>query len=166
MNPNEILELMKNRRSIREYTDTPISNEDINMILEAARWCQSGSNKQPWRFIVIKNKNIIEKLAKLAKYGHFVKRAPVVIAVVSNKKVSPKWYIHDSSMAAHQICLMVSALGLGTCWIGSLDRDKGAELLGLSKDEFLTTILPIGHPQKIPKPTPRKPLEKIVSYLD
>jgi nitroreductase len=165
MTPEEMLKLMKERRSIRSFKDEMISDETIEQLLEAARWCQSASNKQPWRFIIIKNKDITNKLSKLATYGSFIKQAPVVIAVVANKETAPKWYIHDTSIVAHQICLMAWSLGLGTCWIGSMDREKAAELLRLNASEYLTTILPIGYPKTIPSPTPRKELKDLVSYL-
>jgi nitroreductase len=165
MTSEDMLKLMKERRSIRAFKDEMISDETIQNLLEAARWCQSASNKQPWRFIIIKNKDLITKLTKLATYGSFIKQAPVVIAVVANKETAPKWYIHDTSIVAHQICLMAWSLGLGTCWIGSMDREKAAELLQLSAAEYLTTILPIGYPKTIPNPTPRKELKDLVSYM-
>ncbi len=165
MNPDEVLKLMKERRSIRAFKDAPVPDEAIEKILEAARWCQSASNFQPWRFIVIQNKDLIAQLTKTATYGKFLTQCGTVIAIVANKKTAPKWYIHDTSMTSHQICLMAWSLGLGTCWIGSMDREKAAELLKLQENEFLLTMLPIGYPEKIPDPPPRKPLNKIVSYL-
>jgi len=166
MNSEDILQLMKERRSIRAFKEDPIPDEAIEKILEAARWCQSASNTQPWRFIVIKNKDLIKKLSRFAVYGSFVKQAPVVIAIIANKETAPNWYIHDTSMVSHQICLMVWSLGLGTCWIGTMDRDKAGELLGLRAEEHLTTILPIGYPKSIPNATPRKELQELVSYID
>ncbi len=79
----------------------------------------------------------------------------------------PKWYLQDTSMCAHQICLMATALDLGTCWIGSLDRDKAAKLLKLAPHEFLTTVLPIGYPKSETNGNPdRKELEKLVTYME
>ena len=153
MNPEEVLHLMKDRRSIRKFKPDPVEDEKIENMLEAARWTQSASNRQPWRFIVIKNKGIVSKLQSAANFGGFVSQAPVVIAVIADKKRSPNWYIHDTSMVAHQICLMAWSLGLGTCWIGSMDRDKAAEVLELDKNEHVTTILPIGYYEKKPSPT-------------
>ena len=72
MNPEEVLHLMKDRRSIRKFKPDPIEDEKIEMILEAARWTQSASNRQPWRFIVIKNKKIMEELQSVANFGGFV----------------------------------------------------------------------------------------------
>ncbi len=164
MNPNDLLELIKTRRSIRSFKPDPVPDEAITTILEAARWCQSASNKQPWRFIVVKSKEAIEALGKCATYGNFIDQAPVVIAIVASKGIAPKWYVHDSSMCSHQACLMAWALGLGTCWIGSMDREKAATLLGLAKDEVLATILPIGFPVSVPKATSRKGLADLVTY--
>ncbi len=168
MNPDDLLDLMKGRRSIRMFESDTIPDESIQKILNAAKWCQSGSNKQPWRFIVIKNKKLIEDLSETTSYGKFVKDVSVVIAIIANKELSPKWFVHDTSMASHQMCLMTWALGLGTCWIGTMDRVAAANLLNLSENEHLTTILPIGVPKKnIPNPTtPRKKIEEIVSYIE
>jgi len=164
MEPSEVLQLMKERRSIRAFTQEPVPDDAIQMILEAGRWCQSASNKQPWRFIVVKDAELIKKLCKAATYGNFIDKASVVIAIVANKKTAPKWYIYDTSMVSHQMCLMAWALGIGTCWIGAMDRDKAGTLLGLSSHEFLTTILPLGYPASIPPPTSRKKLDEIISY--
>jgi nitroreductase len=164
MKSDDLLELMKARRSIRAFKPDPVPDQAIITILEAARWCQSASNKQPWRFIVVKSKETIKALCKCATYGNFIEQAPVVIAIVANTKTAPKWHVHDSSMCSHQACLMAWALGLGTCWIGSMDRDKAASLLGTGKDEMIATILPIGYPSSIPNSTPRKPLADLVSY--
>ncbi|MCP4764121.1 MAG: nitroreductase, partial [archaeon] len=156
MNAEDLLTLMKERRSIRTFKSDPISEENLRKILEAARWCQSGSNKQPWRLIIIRNRKVIEDLTKIAIYGKFINQVSIVIAIVANKNIAPKWYIHDTSMVSHQICLMAWSLGLGTCWIGTFDRNKGAKILDLKEEEHLTTILPIGIPKLIPNPTPRK----------
>ena len=164
MEPSELLQIMKERRSIRAFTQDPVPDDAIQMILEAGRWCQSASNKQPWRFIIVKDLTLIQKLCKAATYGNFIEKASVVIVIVASKKTAPKWYIYDTSMVSHQMCLMAWALGIGTCWIGTMDRVKAGTLLGLPSHEFLTTILPLGYPVSIPKPTSRKDLDTIVSY--
>jgi nitroreductase len=166
MNPKEVLHLMKDRRSIRKFKPDPVEDEKIEQILEAGRWTQSASNRQPWRFIVIKNKDTISDLQKAAKFGGFVSQAPLVIAIIADKKRSPNWYLHDTSMVAHQICLMAWSLDLGTCWIGSMDRDKAAIVLELDKNEHVTTILPIGYFYKKPSPTTRKDLKNMVTTIE
>lgn len=161
-----VLNLMKNRRSIRAYQKKEVPEDALMRILEGARWCQSASNRQPWRFIIVRNREKIKDLSSLATYGKFIRDAPVVIAIVADKREAPKWYFHDTCMVSHQICLIAWSLGLGTCWIGSLDRDAGAKLLKLKEGEYLTTILPIGYPRSIPPPTRRKSLNDLVEIVD
>ena len=166
ISPKELLEFLKNRRSIRKYQDKPIEDEDINMILEAGRWCCSASNKQPWEFIVIKNRELINELSNTAIYGKFIKKAPIIIAIVGKIKENPNWYIQDTSLASMSMILMAWSLGLGTCWIGSLNRVKAKKILGISKDDFLLTVLPLGYIKgAVPKPTLRKKLDQITREL-
>ncbi|GAI63869.1 unnamed protein product, partial [marine sediment metagenome] len=92
----------------------------------------------------------------------FMKRAPVAIAIVGKIKENPNWYIQDTTLVSMNMMLMAWSLGIGTCWIGSMDREKAKELLSLGKDDFLLTILPFGYIKgNIPKPTLRKPIEQI-----
>ena len=165
--PETMLNFLKERRSIRTFQEKMITDREIEMILEAGRWTPSASNKQPWEFIIIKNKDILDKIAKTAIYGRFIRKAPLVIAIVGKIKQNPKWYVQDTSLASMSMMLMAWSLGIGTCWIGSMDRDKAKEMLGLGKDDFLLTVLPMGYVKgEIPRPTLRKDLEKITKTID
>jgi len=135
VNSKELLDFLKDRRSIRSFEDKPIPDEEIDMILEAGRWTPSASNKQPWEFIVVKNKDIIKKLEKTATYGKFIGHSTVVIAIVGKVQENPKWYIQDTSLASMSIMLMAWSLGIGTCWVGSMDREKAKQILGVNKDD-------------------------------
>jgi nitroreductase len=162
INPEDFLEFLKGRRSIRKFEEKQISEKEIEMILEAGRWTPSASNRQPWQFIVIKNKEILMMVAKTAIYGKFVRTAPLAIAIVGKTKESPNWYAIDTSLVSMNMILMAWALGIGTCWIGSMNREKAKDLLGLGKDDYLLTILPFGYIKgTIPKSSLRKPLEQI-----
>ncbi len=162
INPEEFLKFLKSRRSIRNFLDKMIADKDLEMILEAGRWTPSAFNRQPCQFIVIKNNEFLQEISKTAIWGKFMKRAPIAIAIVGKIKTSPKWYIQDTSLASMNMMLMAWSLGIGTCWIGSMDREKAKELLSLGKDDFLLTILPFGYIKgNIPKPTLRKPIEQI-----
>ena len=166
IDPELFLKFLKNRRSIRSFQNQEISDKEIEMILEAGRWAPSASNRQAWKFIVIKKKEVIKDLAKLANYGKFAAEAPLVIAVVGFAGKNPKWYIQDTSIASMNMMLMAWALNIGTCWIGTLNREKAKELLGISKEDFLLTILPFGYIKgKIPNPTTRKELRKITQEI-
>jgi len=160
--PEEFLAFLKDRRSIRSYLDKKISDKEVEMILEAGRWTPSASNKQPWEFLVIRNKEILREISKKAFYGRHIKRAPLAIAIVGKIKVNPNYYIQDTSLASMNMMLMAWSLGIGTCWTGALKRDAVKELLGLEENDYLLTILPMGYIKgNIPKPTLRKGLGQL-----
>ena len=160
--PEEFLAFLKDRRSIRSYLDKKISDKEVEMILEAGRWTPSASNKQPWEFLVIRNKEILREISKKAFYGRHIKRAPLAIAIVGKIKVNPNYYIQDTSLASMNMMLMAWSLGIGTCWTGALKRDAVKELLGLEENDYLLTILPMGYIKgNVPKPTLRKGLDQL-----
>ena len=166
INPTVFLEFLKNRRTIRSFQEKKVSDKEIEMILEAGRWAPSASNRQPWEFIVIKNEEKKQELAKLAYYGKFIGDAPIVIAIIGKIKQNPRWYIQDTSLVSMNMMLMAWALGIGTCWIGSMDREKVKEILELGENDFVLTVLPMGYIKgKIPEPTYRKALEKVVKEI-
>lgn len=160
--PENLLEFLKNRRSIRSFEKTEIAEEAIEMILEAGRWSPSASNRQPWEFIVIKDVEILRNIASNAMYGNFVKRAPMAIAIVGKKNISPNWYVVDTSLVSMNMMLMAWSLGIGTCWVGSMDREEAKKILKLNEDDYLLTILPLGYIKgSIPNPSMRKSMEEI-----
>ncbi|MFX0000584.1 MAG: nitroreductase family protein [Candidatus Hermodarchaeota archaeon] len=160
------LKFLKGRRSIRSFQDKPVTEKEIEMILEAGRWTPSASNRQPWEFLVIRKKEILEKISKFAFYGTFIREAPVAIAIVGKTKTSSKWYLIDTSLVSMQMMLMAWSLGIGTCWIGTMNREKVKNLLGLRETDHILTVLPFGYIKgDIPDPKPRKPLNKVVKYM-
>ena len=160
--PEKLLEFIKHRRSIRSFEKADIAEDAIEMILEAGRWTPSASNRQPWEFIVIKDKEILKNIASNAMYGNFVKRAPMAIAIVGKKIISPNWYVVDTSLVTMNMMLMAWSLGIGTCWIGSMDREQAKKILKLNEDDYLLTILPFGYIKgSIPNPSMRKSMEEI-----
>ena len=81
--------------------------------------------------------------------------------------LSPNWYLHDTCFASLQLALAAWSFGIGTCWIGRINRDNVKKLLNLKESDFLLTVLPLGYPKdKIPHPKPRKSLDEIVKYID
>ena len=164
--PQTFLKFLKGRRSIRVFQDKEIPDKAINMILEAGRYSPSASNRQPWQLIVIKNKNILEKISKAAYYGKFIKTVPLAIAIVGKVNQSPKWYVIDTSLVSMSMMLMAWSFGIGTCWIGSMNKGKAKQILGLSANDDLLTVLPFGYILgDIPEPTERKPLNKIIKEM-
>ena len=158
----DVFKVIFERRSVRHYLPKPVEEEKILKILEACRWAPSARNLQPWELIVIKDKELLKELAKTAPYGRFIAEAPVAIAVITDP--SSKWHIVDGSLLTQNLMLAAWALGLGTCWIGSMDREKAKSILSIPKEKHLLTIIPIGYPAKV-KESHRKPLREFV-YLN
>ncbi len=166
INPEAFLEFIKDRRSIRSFQDKQVPDNEIQMILEAGRWAPSASNKQPWEFYVIRDKEILKEISKNAIYGRHIKRAPFAIAIIGKKTISPNYYIQDTSLVSMTMMLMAWSLGIGTCWTGSMNREKAKEILGLGKDDYILTILPMGYIKgNIPKPTLRTALDQILKEI-
>lgn len=172
-----ILELIKGRRSTRRFTSDPVSDEDLQAILEAAQWAPSGENLQPWKFLVIKSKETMEKIVDILPYKKmqaFLRNAPVLIGILVKMEKSP-WAILDGSLCTASLMLEAWSRGLGTCfsaWYPTAPKtvvDKVNTLLNIPPEWVIVTFTPLGHPDPDPNrafilPAKRKPLEKTVIY--
>ncbi len=166
IDPEIFLKFLKERRSIRTFQDKEIPEKEIEMILEAGRWAPSAVNIQPWEFILITNKEILHKISNYATFGKFISEAPLAIAIVGKTKKSSNWYVIDTSLVTMNMILMAWTLGIGTCWIGSMKREKVKKLLGLVESDYILTVLPFGYQRgDKPEPTPRKSLKNIVKKI-
>ena len=148
----DILDIIKQRRSIREYKQDLPSQENIDRILEAGRWAPSGLNNQPWRFLIIKEKARKDGLAVFTKYEKIIKIAPVVIVACLDIADS---YNRDKDLMAigaciQNMCLEAYFLGLGTCWMGEIlnRKQKVSDYLKLDQDLELMAVITIGYPSK------------------
>jgi len=161
-----IIEIIKSRRSIRKYKQTPVEDEKLNTVLEAARWAPSAGNRQPWEFIVVKDPSIRRKVADIAPYGGFIAEAPVMIAVVVNPEKDPTHYIEDGAIATTHILLAAHALDLGTCWVGAFGsayEDDAKRVLGVPPNLRVLSLVSLGYPAE-ERTSTRKDLKEIVHY--
>lgn len=156
-----ILDVIKKRRSHRDFLDKEVERKKINEILKAAMFSPSAINQKLWEFIVIRDKKTKDLLAQTKKQSYFVNRAPVVIAIVSSKDETDRYWLEDSFIAATQIYLEVTNQGLGTCCVqiyGS-KRDNGDDaetyvkkILNVPKEIRVACLMPIGYPkEKLPE---------------
>ena len=149
---NPVFRAIFDRRSIRKYTDEPISRDDLAAILEAGRWAPSGLNNQPWRFLVITSDDPRhEKLADCTKYAHVVRASRACIAVLLEKQAMyNEMKDHQGAGACIQNMLLAAhALGIGSVWLGQIVNDQAASLgaLGLSEDQYeLQAVIALGRP--------------------
>jgi len=166
----DVMEAIKKRYSVRSYQDRAVETEKLDSILEAARLAPSASNKQEWRFIVVRDKNIRQRLMQAAKDQAFVGQAPVVVACCAKTDshvmtCGQQCYPIDVTIAIEHMALKATEEGLGTCWIGAFYEDKVKEILGIPKDIRVVALLALGHPVKLrPNPKDRLRLKEIVMY--
>jgi len=170
----DFYEVISTRRSIRSYKPDPIPEEALNRVLDAARIAPSGSNRQPWKFILVKDDQLKKDLVPLCGNQSFIAEAPiVVVACGRNIHYDRGKYMGDMSMlvdvaiAVTHLTLAARAEGLGTCWIGMFDNKAIKELLQIPEDVNVVALIPLGYPKGkvFSEPGPRKSLNEIV-YLD
>lgn len=157
----DIFEAIRGRRSIRNYRQEPIPDDKLEMIFEAARLAPSAANRQPWRFIVVRDANRRKALAGAANNQGFLSDAAAIVAAVGDPEVSTSWHEKDTMIALEHMALTATALGYGTCWIGAFDEDAVKRLLKIPAKMRVVALLPIGIPNETPAPRPRKELSEI-----
>jgi len=146
----DVFEAVQKRRSIRAYYSTPIPNDKLERILEAARLAPSAGNVQPWHFIVVEDREKRKKLAKGGRYARFLKESPIVIVGCGDQKASRGWYIVDVAIAMQNMVLTATGEGLGTCWIGSFTENQVKEMLKIPENFRVVALLSIGYPREKP----------------
>ncbi len=158
----DTLEAIKKRRSVRDYTDDPIPREDLKKIVNAGRLAPSGSNRQRWDFIVVTDKETLQKLSKAAAWSA---KAGAMIAVTLNP--STKYWVEDGSAAIENMLLAATALGYGSCWLQGNAKpyeDEFKALLNIPPNLNLLSLIPIGVPQQWPEEPDKKPLESVLHW--
>jgi len=166
----DVMEAIKSRCSVRDYQDRTVEREKLESILEAARLAPSASNRQEWRFVVVQDRDVRQRLMQAAKGQAFVGHAPVVIACCAKTDnhlmtCGQVCYPIDVAIAIEHMALKATEEGLGTCWIGAFYEDKAKEILGIPQDIRVVELLALGYPAK---PSPghkdRLRLNEIVMY--
>jgi nitroreductase len=165
----EVLTALRKRRSIRSYLKTPIEEEKLNKVLEAARISPTAKNRQEWKFIVVKSEDIKQKLLPAVKGRRFVVEAPVIIVACATESsfIMPcgqPAYTVDLSIAMSYMILEAQELGLGTCWLGGFFEDQVKEILEIPESVRVVAMTPLGYPGEKTFSRPRKSMEEIVCY--
>jgi nitroreductase len=162
---NSTITTISGRRSIRKYSGETVTDEALAQLLEAGRWAPSGLNNQPWRFAVLKDKDLLDKTASLTKYSSIIKGADICIAVFFHK---PSGYNRDKDLMAVGACvqnmlLAAHSLSLGAVWLGEIlnRKDEFNSLHGINSDYELCALIAIGHPAEKGERS-RKPLEELI----
>lgn len=148
----DALEAIHTRRSIRKYQDKPVDDKTLETILAAAMSAPSACNSQPWQFIVITDREIIEEVPKINSHAAMVLDAPVSIMVCGDVsfEISGGYWVVDCSAAVQNLLLAAHALGLGACWTGVYPEtermERFASLLNLPDNVIPHSLIALGYP--------------------
>lgn len=165
----DVMDAIRQRRSVRDYEDRPVPEEVLRKVLEAARLSPSARNGQDRRFIVVRDREQRLRLARAARGQPQVAAAPVVIAAVATK---PEYVMPcgvpafpvDLAIALDHMTLVAVEEGLGTCWIGGFYQDEARGVLGVPESYTVALLLTLGWPRIVPEARPRHALEDIVCH--
>ena len=166
----DVYEAISLRKSVRAFQERGVPEAIVTRLLEAARIAPSASNRQEWRFVVVRDADTRKRLAQAACEQKFISEAPVVLACCADTDnhvmtCGQLSYPIDVAIAVDHITLCAATEGLGTCWIGAFYEDKVKDILRIPPPIRVVGLLPIGYPQDPSlKIKLRLPLEKTVKY--
>lgn len=169
----DILHIIKNRRSIRNFTDRKISDETIDALIEAIRWAPSAGNLQSRKFYFVFDNDLKRMLAKAAWNQDFIAKAQLAVVGCINLQIARKYGdrgielygIQDVSASIMNMVLVAQDLGLGTVWVGAFDESAVVKIMNLPDYLRPVALIPIGYPAKMPKPTPRISKNEAVVFI-
>jgi len=172
-------ELITQRQSVRKYSDKPVEKEKIERCIEAARLAPSACNAQPWKYIVVDDPVLKERVANetfstIAPFNKFSLQAPVIIAIVMEKpnmlsqfggRVKDKdFYLIDIGISAEHFCLQAAEAGLGSCMLGWFNEKAVLKLLGIPAKKRIGLLITLGYATDEPRKKIRKETDKMCSY--
>ncbi len=163
----ETLEAIHTRRSIRKYTDRPVPEELVTEILRAAMSAPSAVNAQPWIFIVVDDRKLLDEIPTFSPYANMCREASLAILVCGDLTLEkvPGYWVQDCSAATQNLLLAAHDVGLGAVWTGIYpmkDRVEGfRKTFGLPENVIPLALVPVGYPNQKPGPEDRFDKEKI-----
>jgi nitroreductase len=175
----DVLEAIKERRSIRQYKPDPISDEMLGTVLEAVRWSPSWANTQCWEVIVVREPEIKAKVAETLPPGNpalsSLREAPVTLVLCAIRNLSGfkrgeattdkgDWFMFDIGVAMENLCLAAHSLGLGTVMVGLFDAKEVENLLGVPENVSVVAMTPLGYAQKEVSAPRRKELVDFIHF--
>jgi len=176
-----ILPEINTRRSIRKYKDKPVEEHLIRELIEAAILAPSGSNTQPWHFIIVRDEKVKQEVIAADHYQQWMFKAPVLIACVSDiecrikdsqalrvdeksSEEEVKQIVRDSAVAIENLLLQAEHLGLGTCWTAWFEQKEMKAALRVPDNKYVCGVICVGYADEMPSKRSRKAFEDIVHY--
>ncbi len=159
----DVYECLRGRRTVRQFKPAQVPDSTLTKILNAARWAPSSRNQQPWHLVVVRNRETLARIGRIASTGSFIAEAPLAIAVVMGSADQPQM---DAGRALQQMEIMAWSEGMGTCFVTltEAEREKIVEMLEIRADMELITVLPFGYrsDEFRGRGIPHKPLSEMV----
>ncbi len=163
----DLLELAKKRYSVRAYKSTPVEDEKLKEILEAARMAPTGSNQQAFQLIVVHTKGREEELRRIYDKDWFV-QAPIIICACATTSPGQSYdegrSYRNVAIVMDHLILAATNLGLGTCWIGAFDPKAARDILGLPEEVKPIVFATVGYSDDEPRPKVRKSIDELIRY--
>ena len=166
----EVSQAIKMKRAVREFTDEPIPDDQLEAVINAGRRAQSSKNTQPWHFIVVRDREILAELSKLGRYAKQIAQAAAAIVIVTPDPAERWSIMFDAGQAAGYMQLAAWDQGIGSCPVTLYEPDKARDLLGFPEDLHARVVLSLGYPKDpdnltaSPHAGGRKALTEITSY--
>jgi nitroreductase len=164
----QALDFIFKRRSIRKFTDQPISEEDITLLLQAGMAAPTAMNARPWEFVVVTDEEIIQQLRNSLVFGKHNPAAVIAVCgntLVSKAKVSGRFWVQDCSAATENILLAATALGLGSVWVGvypvAMFVRRVSEVLDLPRNVTPLGVIYLGYPAEEKEPRTQYDVRKV-----
>jgi nitroreductase len=156
----EVFDAIRTLLAVRNYQNKPVPPEVVRRIIEAGRLTGSSMNRQPWHFIVVKNRDTLRQLGALAKTGPYIAQAPLAIVVAIERTM---FSVSDASRAIQSMILTAWSEGVGSNWVGFRGLDEVKSLLSIPDELEVVAIIPFGYPaQPIGKgKKKRKPISEV-----
>jgi len=166
MDKNPTLDAIYNRRSVRNFLPEPVPDDAIREIIRAGTWAPSGLNNQPWRFAVVRDADLKDKLSECTRYGQIIKNAPALIIVFIDKDAMYNATKDHQAMGAcmQNILLAIHAIGYGGVWLGEILKNaaKVNEILELPDKLDLMAIIAFGKPKNRDQKSMRKDISEVI----
>ncbi|MBI5245075.1 MAG: nitroreductase family protein [Elusimicrobia bacterium] len=143
----DAIEALKKRRSVRDYADRPIAKKVLEEIIDCARFAPTACNVQPWEFVVVTEREALEKIARLCNYGKFIAEAGACVLVLCE---DTKYYLEDGAAATENILLAAAHFGIGSCWVAGDKKPYCKDILklaGAPAKYKLVSVLALGYPK-------------------
>ncbi len=176
-----MIKAIAQRRSIRNYTDQPITNEILHSLIDSARLAPSGRHTQPWHFIVVRSQETKENIVEVCGNQTWMLKAPVFIVCVADIRTRVaedidievdelsdskplKLVLRDTTIAVEHLVLEAVEQGLGSCWVALFKQQEIRPVLGIPADKYVVSVITLGYPAETPKEKTRKSFADMVHF--